>query len=117
MTRGMQRGLGMLLLIGALAGPARAEVRVSSICRVKGQEVNKLHGIGLVLGLNGTGDGSKFGPMIRALASALDNFNVRALSRTELANTKNVALVVVSATIPPTGARQGDQFDVHVTAG
>jgi len=114
------RGAGVILTaVGAwtlAAVPARAEVRVSSICRVKGQEVNKIHGIGLVLGLNGTGDGAKFGPMIRGLASALDHFNVRALSRAELAKTKNVALVVVSATIPPTGARQGDQFDVHVVS-
>ena len=45
------------------------QLHVGSICRVKGQERNTLQGMGLVTGLNGTGDGA-FGPMTRSLMAA-----------------------------------------------
>jgi flagellar P-ring protein precursor FlgI len=45
-------------------------LRVRDICRVKGQEENTLHGLGLVVGLNGTGDGDT--PTIRALGKMME---------------------------------------------
>ena len=61
------------MLIGLLgpAVPASAQVIVKSICRVKGQEENELHGLGFVVGLNGEGDGGDFLPTIRALEKAM----------------------------------------------
>ena len=69
----MQRFLLPLLLIAVLLGwfaPARAQTRLRNICRVKGQEENQLVGLGLVVGLRGTGDTSDYLPTIRSLARA-----------------------------------------------
>ena len=48
-----------ILMIGwiALCSPVLADHRIGDICRIKGQEENVLHGMGLVVGLRGTGDG------------------------------------------------------------
>ena len=39
-----------------LSSPATARTQLKNICRVKGQEENVLRGLGLVVGLNGTGE-------------------------------------------------------------
>ena len=43
-------------VIVGLTVPATASTRLKNICRVKGQEENTLRGMGLVVGLNGTGE-------------------------------------------------------------
>jgi flagellar P-ring protein precursor FlgI len=100
-----------------LTGPVWA-IRIGDICRVKGQEENTLQGLGLVVGLNGTGDGADFGPKIQALANALHRMGspLGAGGFRELRNTKNAALVLVTATVPSTGARQGDTLKCVVTS-
>ncbi len=100
---------------------AYAQVRLGDICRVKGQEENTLHGFGLVVGLKGTGDGDK--PATRALSQAMQLMGT-SIPRTErgdfdlseLKNAKNVALVFITATVPPTGARQGSRIPCSVSA-
>ncbi|MBM4005342.1 MAG: hypothetical protein FJ295_18960 [Planctomycetes bacterium] len=48
---------GLILGVTVLGGgPLRAELRIKHICRLKGQEENTLQGIGIVVGLKGTGD-------------------------------------------------------------
>ncbi len=98
---------------------ARAELRLKDICRVKGQEENTLHGLGLVVGLKGTGDGSTFLPEIQSLARLLDLMKApvggsAAELSAALKDVKNVALVAVTATVPAAGARQGDALDCQV---
>ncbi|MDA7951952.1 MAG: flagellar basal body P-ring protein FlgI [Pirellulaceae bacterium] len=101
---------------------AYAQHKLGSICTVKGQEAVKLHGMGLVVGLNGTGD-NKLVPTLRSLAGFMEqmgysirgqqgsNFNLQ-----ELEKTKNAALVHIEVTIPPEGASEGDFFDCRVSA-
>jgi flagellar P-ring protein precursor FlgI len=104
------------LAIGA--APAEARTLLKNICRVKGQEENSLHGIGLVVGLKGTGDGGEFAPAIRSLAVAL-RLMAQPTGNSSLAefkNAKNVALVMVTATVPAAGARQGDKLDCAVSS-
>jgi flagellar P-ring protein precursor FlgI len=93
-------------------------IRIRDICRVKGQEQNTLQGLGLVVGLRGTGDGSDLAPKIQALANALHRLGspLGPGGFAELRNTKNVALVMVTATVPASGGRQGDQLDCTVTS-
>ena len=55
----------ILLACWALPAPARARTTLENICRVKGQEEITLHGLGIVAGLNGTGDGGSFLPCSR----------------------------------------------------
>jgi flagellar P-ring protein precursor FlgI len=113
------------LVIGAwcfAASAARADHRIGDICRIKGQEENTLHGMGLVVGLRGTGDGDNKATL-RALARYMELMGHRLASNAqgqpsldELKSVKNVALVFVTATIPAGGAQQGDEIDCTVSA-
>ncbi len=101
--------------------PAVARTQLKNICRIKGQEENTLRGLGLVVGLNGTGP-SGDGPTMRAVARAMEIMGAPLTgtatnsSLDELRNIKNVALVMVTATVPATGARRGDMLDCYVSA-
>jgi len=109
-----------LTLLLLMTVPCRAQV-IGDFCEVKGQDEIALHGFGLVVGLKGTGDGDK--PATRALAATMMNMG-SAVPRTdvgdfdlsELKNAKNVALVFVTATVPPSGARAGGLLHCTVSA-
>ena len=83
--------------------------------RLKGYEGNRLVGIGLVYGLNKTGDSLKDSTITaQPYAQLLANVgNIRTDLRS-LAKTKSIALVFVSVDIPTTGARSDDRFDVTI---
>lgn len=100
------------------AAPGEGAVLLKSICRVKGQEENTLHGLGIVVGLNGTGDGGNFLPTIRSLGTAMQLMGnpMGENGLAELKDAKNVALVMVTATVPAAGARQGDKIDCTVSS-
>jgi flagellar P-ring protein precursor FlgI len=100
------------------------QMNIGDICRLKGQERNTLTGMGIVTGLNGTGDGS-FGPTILSLMGVMQKMQVPLSSGSktddkqsplENLNPKNVALVVVTADVPVEGARQGDEVDCTISA-
>jgi flagellar P-ring protein FlgI len=95
--------------------PAASAVKVGDITRLSGERSNVLTGLGLVVGLRGTGDGGDFAPAIRPLAAMLGKFNDRTDVR-ELTNVGNVALVNVTAILPPRTVRNGDKLDVYVTS-
>ena len=102
----------------APAAAANSGVSLKTICRVKGQEENTLQGLGIVVGLKGTGDGGSSLPTLRFLAQAMQNLG-NPLGKTglaELKDAKNVALVYVTATVPASGARQGDKLDCVVSS-
>ncbi len=103
-----------ILLAGLLIQAAAAGPKVGTLCRVKGQEENTLHAMGLVVGLKGTGDSGNFSPTIRSLAIVMERMGTPVGSG-DLAQLerKNAALVHVSATIPPAGA-PGDRIDCVV---
>ena len=106
--------------LGALINgqPGEASTLLKNICRVKGQEESTIQGMGLVIGLAGTGDSTSFQPTIRALATVLERMNnpLGEKGMLELKDAKNVALVMVTATVPAAGARQGDQIDCTISA-
>ncbi len=104
----------MIVVTIATASVASAQTRLKNICRVKGQEENTLHGMGLVTGLDGTGDGSTSQSTIRALATAMQ-FMGNPVPPGEIKEVKNVALVMVTATVPAAGARQGDRLDCTIS--
>jgi len=112
--------IGLLLgwsgLVGCLAAPLEAKTTIKSICRLKGQEENTLHGMGLVVGLKGTGDGGAFLPTMRSLAMTMQLMGKPVQAPAELKDAKNVALVLVTAVVPPGGARQGDRLDCVVSS-
>jgi len=99
-----------------LGSQASARVRLKNICTVYGQREIKLTDIGLVVGLNKTGDGGKNLPAMRALAAALKLKDTPILSTAELRGTNNVAMVLIEATIPRTGIRRGQKLDCYVSS-
>lgn len=107
--------LAAAMVICCLNTPLRA-VQVQDLVRLKGSENSKIVGMGLVVGLNGTGDGGKFVPAMRQLATAIQNFGDPNTVAIELKSARNVALVMVTATLPASGVREGDRVDVAVSA-
>jgi flagellar P-ring protein FlgI len=117
--------IGILVILLGLHGSiayGQGELRIKDLCRLKGQEENTLQGLGLVVGLKGTGDGD-IKPMVRALARSMQLMGGQVASdiqgrliEKEMANAKNVALVFVKATIPPAGVQQGDLLNCQVNA-
>ncbi|HEX7008755.1 MAG TPA: flagellar basal body P-ring protein FlgI [Phycisphaeraceae bacterium] len=108
-------GWAAAVLLMAMAGAARA-VQVQDLVRLKGAEGSKLVGMGLVVGLKGTGDGGKFLPAMRPLAEVVGRLIDPNTVAAELADAKNVALVALTADLPAAGVREGDRVDVHVSA-
>lgn len=105
-------GCGLLL---AFPAATEARVRLENLCTLQGQQEIRLTGLGLVVGLNGTGDGAKNLPTIRALQAALARMN-SPVGPGELKNGDSVAVVLVEATIPRTGLRRGQAVDCFVSS-
>jgi flagellar P-ring protein FlgI len=104
----------VLIAMGFVAAPAGA-VKIADITRIGGERTNILTGLGLVYGLKGTGDGGGFAPAIAPLRSMLAKFG-DPVTVQQLSNAANVAVVMVTATVPAPGARDGDHLDVHVSS-
>ncbi|MCK6456880.1 MAG: flagellar basal body P-ring protein FlgI [Phycisphaerae bacterium] len=102
------------LIAVAIAVPAEA-TRIGDVTHLKGRRDNKLQGLGLVIGLPGTGDGGKYAPSIQALASMLQKF-ANPVAPELLKDTKNVAIVAVEVVLPENGVREGDRVDAQVSA-
>jgi flagellar P-ring protein FlgI len=102
-----------LAALGALSS-AHAVSRIKDIAEFEGVRDNMLVGYGLVVGLNGTGDTLNNAIFTReSLIGMLERLGVNA--RDTSLRTKNVAAVMVTATLPPF-ARQGGHIDVTVSA-
>ncbi len=110
-----QLTLTTLLALTLSAASLRA-VEVQDITRLKGAESSKLVGMGLVVGLEGTGDGGDFAPAIRPLAAMMQRLMDPNVVAHELKNVKNVAVVTVSVKLPASGVREGDEVDIQVAS-
>lgn len=105
----------IILLLLAMGSRAQA-AQIQDLVRLKGAESNKLVGMGIVVGLNGTGDGGRFAPAMRSLAAVTQRLIDPATIAAELRDAENVALVTLTANIPASGVMEGDKVDVHVSA-
>src|SRR5262245_32288917 len=113
-----RRGWGAVFLAGLLSvcfgGAAEAQVRIKDIAAFEGVRENLLVGYGLVVGLNGTGDNfSNSAFTEQSMIGMLERLGVNV--RDKSFKPKNVAAVLVTATLPPF-ARQGGRIDVTVSA-
>jgi flagellar P-ring protein precursor FlgI len=89
-------------------------VRLKDLVEFDGVRGNDLVGYGLVVGLNGTGDGLRNSPFTEEIMSnILERLGVNVTG--EQFRPKNVAAVFVTARLPPF-ARAGSQIDVTVSA-
>jgi flagellar P-ring protein precursor FlgI len=119
------KGFGTLLAAAALSalvftGDAAAQkatggmTRIKDIVEFEGVRDNMLIGYGLVVGLNGTGDSLNNSPFTeQSIIGMLDRLGVNV--RDNKLNTKNIAAVMVTATLPPF-TNQGARIDVSISA-
>jgi len=111
------RALGAILVLwGLLVGTAAAEpvtVKVKDVVRVKGANSNPLMGYGLVVGLPGTGDSPSSLQTTRSVTNLMREVGIRLDDRR--LQTRNVAAVMVTASLPPYG-QAGDAVDVLVSS-
>lgn len=104
--------LAFLLLLPAVVQAAPA--RIKDLVEFDGVRGNDLVGYGLVVGLNGTGDGVRNAPYTEEImANLLERLGVNVTG--EAIRPKNVAAVFVTASLPPF-ARAGSRIDVTVSA-
>ncbi|MCV6591677.1 MAG: flagellar basal body P-ring protein FlgI [Silicimonas sp.] len=103
------------LLFGFWASLAMAtEVRIKDLVEFDGVRGNDLIGYGLVVGLNGSGDGIRNAPFTEDIMSnILERLGVNVTG--EQFRPRNVAAVLVTAELPPF-ARAGGRIDVTVSA-
>jgi len=103
-----------ILLLAAMNTAAIASSRIKDIADVEGVRDNVLVGYGLVVGLNGTGDGVDDMPFTQeSLIAMLERMGVN--TRDNDVDSDNIAAVMVTGTLPPF-ARQGSRLDVTVSA-
>jgi len=92
-----------------------SNVRVKDVVTFRGARFNQLQGLGLVSGLQGTGDSANGVPYTRrALANMLERFGMPQLPESQM-RPKNIASVMVAANIPPF-AKPGQQIDVTLSS-
>jgi flagellar P-ring protein precursor FlgI len=108
--------IGLAFLILAYSYDAVASSRLKDMVNFEGVRDNILVGYGLVVGLNGTGDTLTNSPFTeRSLIGMLERLGINENSDFSTIKTKDIAAVMVTATLPPFSA-QGSRIDVEVSA-
>lgn len=112
---------GLLAALGwtavAQEAPKLRRARVKDIASVEGVRDNQLVGYGIVVGLRGTGDSSQTVFPLQTLQSALERMgvNLQGNARSSMMQTRNIAAVFLSGTLPPF-AQPGNRIDVTVSS-
>jgi flagellar P-ring protein FlgI len=114
MKRMLANVVQIALAIVLLAGQVQAQVRLKDMVDFDGVRGNDLLGYGLVVGLNGTGDGMRNAPFTEEImVSILERLGINVTG--EQFRPRNVAAVIVTATLPPF-SRAGSRIDVSIAA-
>jgi len=105
----------LFFALGIICGPPLPcqASRIKDLVHIQGVRDNQLVGYGLVVGLKGTGDKGGTTFTITSLANMLKKMGVTVDS--DDLKVKNVAAVIVTATLPPF-ARKGNRIDVTVSS-
>lgn len=101
-------------LVALPASLARGDT-IGDLVRIAGEQENTLAGLGLVVGLPGTGDAGEELTVARPLFEVLRSMGNTPASLEDLSETQSVALVMVKCVVPKGGARIGDKLDVRVS--
>ena len=106
----------VVMLVSAIAKPV-VGARIRDVARLKNDQPNELIGMGLVVGLSGTGDGGNYLPAMRPLREMMKHFDNPVVDiDKEMKNANNVAIVTLSMQIPPQGAHEGERLPIEVSA-
>lgn len=108
----MKRIIALLMLMLSLSAHAD---RIKDVASIQGVRDNQLIGYGLVVGLDGSGDQTTQTPFtVQSIISMLSQLGVNIPQGTSL-QLKNVAAVMVTATLPPF-SRAGQTIDVTASS-
>ncbi|MCB5249698.1 MAG: flagellar basal body P-ring protein FlgI [Candidatus Cloacimonadales bacterium] len=105
--------LTLLAALILIAFSLSAQSRLKDISTFSGIESKELIGYGLVVGLQGTGDGTSSQMTIQSIMNMLEHFGITIPINKIRPN--NVAAVMITATMPPF-MRAGSRFDVNVSS-
>lgn len=109
----MKRFFILLLFVLVLVPAVSRAARIKDIAAFDGVRDNQLVGYGLVVGLNGSGDSDQTKFPVQSLVNMLERMGIT-VNRNDV-KVKNVAAVLVTATLPPF-AKQGTKLDVQVSS-
>jgi len=102
-----------IIILFALIISALYATKINDVSHIVGVRENQIIGYSLVVGLEKTGDGTTSKFTLQSISNMLKAMNID-MSPVDI-KSKNVAAVVVTATMKPF-ARQGDMFDVTVSS-
>jgi len=106
--------ISLTTLLLSFASVQAQSIRIKDLVEFDGVRGNDLVGYGLVVGLNGTGDGLRNAPFTEEImTSILERLGVNVTG--EQFRPRNVAAVIVTAVLPPF-ARSGGRIDLTVSA-
>lgn len=103
----------LIFIILFTASALGAEVKIGTVVNVEGVRPNYLTGYGIVVGLNGSGDGTTSIFTLQSIANMLRRMGIYVDPKA--IKTKNAAAVIVTAKLPPF-AKPGMTFDVEVAS-
>jgi flagellar P-ring protein precursor FlgI len=92
---------------------AELSVRIKDLVEVKGVRTNPLSGLGIVVGLQGTGDSKASIATNKAAALMINRLGITVTPQEVI--TKNIAVVIVTADLPPF-ARIGDKINIRISS-
>lgn len=102
-----------LSVVAAMVPAGARAMRIKDLATIEGVRENRLVGYGLVVGLNGTGDGAGTQFTVQSLVNMLERLGVT-VNRNQV-KVNNIAAVIVTADLPPF-ARAGSSIDVQVSS-
>ena len=107
--------IGLLFMASLLMPGLSTAERIKDLVTIQGVRSNQLAGYGLVVGLDGSGDQTTQTPFtVQSIISMLGQMGINLPPGTNL-QLRNVAAVMVTATIPAF-AKPGQQLDVTVSS-
>jgi flagellar P-ring protein precursor FlgI len=101
--------LTLSLALAACVTTAHA-ARIGDLCEVQGAQLNMLKGVGIVVGLGGTGDSAE--AAVLAQERLLERMGIT-IDDLDLLSAKNAAIVMVTAQLPAF-TKQGTRIDVKI---
>lgn len=104
----------LIMLVFTAVPRTNANMSVEDVVRLKGYGSSQIWGIGLVVGLNGTGDSGDILPVARPLAKLLERAGNPVPNLEELTETQSIALVMVTCDLPEHAVKAGDEYEAHV---
>lgn len=91
---------------------AEPAVRVKDVAQIRNARSNQVSGLGVIIGLQGTGDSQQTIVINRAYANMLERLGLPNMSNAKF---KNIAAVIVTANLPPF-FKQGQTIDINVAS-